>query len=488
LNKDPRDTVRAALAAFQAKDRDGAADLIRELVRTRAPINTTWGPISRMAKSIGEANLAIAAARIHAANAPADNSRRIELAATLAAFGRTDEALQLAHDLVRAVPDDPMTHHFLGVTLSQIGQGNEALPHLRRAIALQPHLAESWLSVAALKRFTADDPEYARLRLTVERSPPTDAATRGALLYALGKALDDIGDVDAAFAAYSQGAALIKTTQPADPTLGPTFRQEVTQGFNQAFLDRLEPSGLSSDRPIFVLGLPRSGTTLMEQIFVAHSAVKEGGEIGLFRHAAMAISSFTPAIIREFVDKHPRPAGVWRRMGETYLHLLDERFGPQGRIVDKSLSAPRMLGVLAHVFPNARFIWMKRDVGAVAWSCFRTRFSNGQDWSWSLTDIANNFRLVDALHAHWTRLFPDRILTVPYEELVADPETWIPRALAHAGLQDEPQTRNFHEVKRVVVTASVAQVRRPLYKGSSEAWLRYAKHLQPFFDAYQRPV
>jgi hypothetical protein len=224
--------------------------------------------------------------------------------------------------------------------------------------------------------------------------------------------------------------------------------------------------------------MPRSGSTLVEQILAAHSAVVGGAELGAFRVAAMTLPDFLPSSIADFAASAPR---AWTRLGATYLHLLDERFGASGRIVDKTLNHAKSLGVIAQALPNARFIWMQRHPMATAWSCFRTHFGVGLNWSWSLAHLAFYSRLMENWHEHWTRQFPERILSVPYEDLVVNPEQWIPRVLAHAGLTDESQVRSFHANTRVVQTASTAQVRRPLDSSAIDRWRVYEKHLAPFF-------
>jgi len=165
---------------------------------------------------------------------------------------------------------------------------------------------------------------------------------------------------------------------------------------------------------------------------------------------------------------------------------LDERFGKAGRVVDKTLNHSRFLGLIAQVLPNARFIWLRRHPAGIAWSCFRTRFAKGVDWTRSLTDIARHFKGEDRLHAHWSAVLGDRLLTVPYEDLVSDPDTWMRRIIEHAGLDWEDGVRDFHKTDRAVTTASFAQVRKPMYSSSKEAWRRYETHLKPFFDEYGR--
>jgi hypothetical protein len=165
--------------------------------------------------------------------------------------------------------------------------------------------------------------------------------------------------------------------------------------------------------------------------------------------------------------------------------MLEQRFGRGGRIIDKTLNHSLFLGFILHALPNAKVIWMRRDPQDTAISCFRSFFGTGTiPWSCSLADIGWHFRLEDALHAHWTRIFPERILTVPYEGLATDPRTWITRILEAAGLDLEPAPFTPHLQKRSVQTVSVAQVREPITAASVGAAEKYRAHLQPFRDAY----
>lgn len=486
LTSDPRTVVSQALAAFQSKDRDRTAELIAELVRTRPQLGTTWGPIARMANAIGEATSAIAAMRLHAANAPDDRERQLELANVFESNNRQIEALEEGRRLRDRWPGHPSTHHFIGHVLAQLGRGDEALESLRAALKLYPVAADSWLTLSTLKTFTAGDTEFAALEWAVDKLRTSGDKDLGTLLYAYGKALDDLGEQRRAFDVYREGAAIIGRDHPYNLDENLSLLDETRRMFDRSFPERLHPSSVRTGTPIFVVGLPRSGTTLMEQILVSHSAVREGAEAGVFRHAAMALPNFRPASMLE-LNEDPRWKGdVWSRIGKAYLHLLDERFGPgDGLLVDKTLTHAKWIGPIAHVLPEARFIWMRRDPGAIAWSCFRTRFARGINWSWSLTDMGRHFHFMDQMHAHWSSVYDDRVLSIRYEDLVADPETWIPRALAHVGLRDEPQTRHSHDVARVVRTASLAQVRKPIYQTSVGGWRAYEAELSPFFDAYR---
>ena len=479
--------VNQALEAFKARDRDRAAGLLGQVVALNPPLGGSWGPVSRLANAVGEVSIAIAAAERHAAVDPSNPTPRLNLGQMLAHNGRQHQAQTVGEALVRDQPQNPAAWHFLGTCTAQLGDNAGAIRDLRHSIALPRSgvgAAWAWLAITGAKTFKPGDPDIAAMQSLLNglgRAPP-DIEARSALQYALGKAWDDVGEIDKAFAAYADGAAIVDASRKVDPEETDAFVDDVIAGFDTGMLARLPKSKVTSTRPIFVLGLPRSGTTLVEQILVSHADVLDGAELNLFRVAAMPIRSFVPDAIEAFATADPTS---FDRIGRAYLHLLDERFGPEGRVVDKTLNHSRYLGLIHAVLPNARFIWLRREPAGIAWSCFRTRFARSVDWSWSLAAIGRYFRGEDRLHAHWTQVMGDAILTVPYEDLVTDPDAWIPRIVAHAGLPWQDGLKDFHKTERAVSTASFAQVRRPMYTSSKEAWRRYETHLKPFFDAYR---
>jgi hypothetical protein len=334
--------------------------------------------------------------------------------------------------------------------------------------------------LSKVRTFADGDPEIAELKAALARSGNSGA--RGGMFYALGKMLDDAGRHEEAFAAFAEGAALIGGESPYASASVKQLLHETVANFTPAFLAELDRSTIDSRKPIFVMGMPRSGTTLAEQILASHPGVIGGGEHFLLNCAAMGVPHFTPNAMRAYAARNAG-GNAWTKVGATYLRLLDDQFGQSQHIVDKSL-APFSVGAIAHTFPNARIIWMKRDPAAVAWSCFKTRFTDGLGWSWSFERIADYFKIHDALHAHWTKLFPDKILTVSYADLVGAPDAWIRRLQAHAGLTEGDQTRSFQRVERTVRTASAVQVRKPIYTSADEAWRPYSRHMSGFFETY----
>jgi Tfp pilus assembly protein PilF len=481
-----RDLLSAALKAFEGGDRDGATALLTRLDAENPSLGDSWGAVARLADTLGEYALGLSAVRRFVAASPHDASRRLEYGAFLARNGRVEGAMETTRAFLQHTTVTASLMLLIGTCRAQLGQTDLALEELRQVLALKPTPAEAaaaWLAISDLKRFTVGDADIAAMEALAgftKASPPT------ALLYALAKAYDDVGQIDAAFETYARGANTVRSQRPFSATAWSAFVDQVVADFTAETLDRLPASGVESDRPIFVLGLPRSGTTLVEQILVSHSGVMNGAELNLFGTATMALGGYAPADVQRF-NQRPGADTAWAGFGQAYLHLLEERFGPEGRVVDKTLSHTRMVGLIRHVFPNARFLWLRRDPGDNALSCFRTHFAGGVPWSWSLADIGQHFADEDRLHRHWITQFPDAILTVPYEALVSDPDIWIDRILSHCGLAFEPQVRHFNLTERAVATTSAHQVRQPLYKSAIGSWKRYGSHMAPFFDAYETP-
>lgn len=477
----------AAVKALEARDRDGAALFVRSLVEENPPLGDTWGSVSRLASTLGEVSIAVTAARRYMREAPGDRERRLFAGAVMASHGQVENAIETVASAASRYPNDPSLRHFLGTCRAQLGQPSLAIRELRQSLSVQRMAAAAvtWVTLADLKTFAPGDPDLVALQHLIDALKGIDDM-QGAALFALGKALDDTGDTEGAFQAYDRGAALLATTRPYDAQSARTFVDRMIAGSTPAHQASLPQSRASSARPIFVLGAPRSGSTLVEQMLVSHSAVNGGAEVNLFQRAAMAMGSLLPDDQAAFT-RQPNADSAWTSIGEAYLHLLNERFGSDGRVVDKTLNHSRLVGMIASVLPGAKFVWLRREPAATAWSCFKTHFSEGLDWTWSQEAIAGYLRDEDRLHAHWTALMPDAILTVPYECLVTDPNNWVPKILSHCALEMEAATLDFQNTRRAVQTASVSQVRRPLYTDAVEGWRRYESHLRPFLDAYRAP-
>lgn len=471
-------TLDQAERRLRAGDAAGAAEAVRQAVA-----NGEAGDLVRavqLAQTLGDVFAAVEAGRRHLAAAPEDAVRVLWLADLVALSGDVDEALALAERSASLDPSYAEARYYAGTYKAQLGAFDEAIALFRQAAELKSTLTPAWEQIAPLKRFARGDADLAAMEALDARLGGAGAETRGPLLYALGKAYDDLDDPDRAFDCYERAGRLLSSVRPYDARPYEALAQR-QQAFDRAFISR-QQRGHPRDRPIFVTGLPRSGTTLVEQVLSSHSEVGGGAEVNLFRLAALGLGDTTPAGI----DRWLAAGGSWDELGGDYLALLERRFGPGGRIVDKTMNNTLWLGAVHLALPSSPLIWVTRDPADVAWSCFRNNFVYGQEWTYSLAQIARHMRIIEGLHAHWEAVLGDALLTVPYEALVADFDGWTRRILDHCGLAWEDGVRDFHSRKRAVATASLAQVRQPIFDRSIGAWRRYETHMQPFFEAYER--
>lgn len=476
--------ILLAIDALKACDRESAAALLQDELRLGSPTGERWRSVSRLAGQIGEVDIAVEAARRYASTPPPSLERSLQYWSELAQQGRTREARDHLAALPANLRRQPNVLHLLGTIAGQDGDFGEAEQLYREALTQTALLPQTWFALAMIKTFAPGDPDLAAmegLRPAMEKAEPS---IRARFLYGLAKAWHDCGEHDRAFALYSEGAALRRREERWDPGALERFVGALIRDFTPDRMAELMPSE-NNRRALFVNGLPRSGTTLVEQILVSHSAVADGGELNLLRAALIPAGdrSFEGAL-RYQQRMHGRQA-PWGELAESYFRMLKMRFGTTELVVDKTLGHSHFMGLLVHMLPGARVVWMRRDSEDNALSCFRTYFTSSVPWSWSLEDIGRFFRLEDQLHAHWAAMFPEQILTVDYQQLASDPGEWIPRIARHCGLELEPSMLQPHRTKRGVLTASVQQVRSPITKARIGLSAGYRDQLGPFRAAYR---
>jgi hypothetical protein len=466
--------------AIRARDRAEIIRLAERLLEQRTRLDEQWFGVAHVLVRTGEVALAVSAAERGVEECGASGSARFQLAHVLSIVGRQDDAIPLVSAIPPGQLNSVQRDHFLGTCALETG--NFELGRTAFEAVLKSWLGSgaTWLSLAALP---PEDDGVLLERLNAAR--PTIMATAADSIarwhYAKGTVLDRLGRTGEAFAEFASGAGLVKAARTYDPDadrreaamLATEFTSDAVSGFaGQVATD--------TSRAVLVTGLPRSGTTLVEQILTSHSTMSGGGEMPFGSILTREVGGNSLSQLESFAAEH----GV-DELARLYLHLGDERFGQGRRFVDKGLGASRDLGILASVLPEAPIIWLRRDPLDCAWSCFRTYFSGGIEWSWSLADIAQHFGAEDHLFDHWRGVLGKRMLVLSYEELVADPETQIGAILDHVGLDSEPAMAATHLTQRAVTTASVTQVRQPVYETSVGAAKPYRDHLKPFVDAYR---
>jgi Tfp pilus assembly protein PilF len=377
-------------------------------------------------------------------------------------------------------PNNPGAHNELGKVLKDQGQLDQALASFDRALALNPDLAEAHYNRATLKTFGRGDADLAALEALAARG---DRLPSGKMIYvhfALGKALDDAGEHDRAFQQWLLGGSLKRKELIHDESSNRQLFERVAQVFDAKLLERSSVVGNSPAAPIFILGMPRSGSTLVEQILASHPQVHAGGELqNLARVAFAAYDANGQAIVYpEYVPRlGPDSLG---RLGQAYLASLPTL--PTGKtwITDKAPGNLFYAGLIRMALPGAKIIHTVRDPIDTCISCFSTLFTNGHQFSYELTELGRYYRQYSNLMDHWRSVLPaGAMLDVVYENVVDNLEEQARRLVEYCGLPWDDRCLSFHETSRPITTASSVQVRRPLYRNSLARWRRYESHLGP---------
>ena len=420
--------------------------------------------------------------RLRAAE-PDETGYRNLHAACLAMVGDYERAIALYETLLAASPDLPRVWLSLGHSLRTAGRRTDAVAAYKRAIDLEPGLGDAYWSLANLKTEPFSPQDEAAMASRLEDAKGEDAFQ---LLFALGKAAEDRADFATAFARYAEGARLRRLQAPYDAKETSEAAAKAKALFTAPFFaTRAAPDGGPAD-PIFVIGLPRSGSTLIEQILASHSEVEgtmELPEIGALvrdfvRAANKGAASAYPEILAEL-----RPEQL-SSLRDAYLDRTRayRKLG-KARFIDKMPNNFRHLGLIHLILPNATIIDARRHPMSACFSAFKQHFARGQNFSYDLGDLGRYYRDYVELMAHFDEVLPGRIHRVIYEDMVEDTEGEIRRLLDYCGLAFEPACLRFHENERAVRTASSEQVRRPIFRDGLDQWRRYETWLGPLKDA-----
>jgi len=474
--------LKIAAAAFksalQAQDRPVLVAAAHRLVALEAPLGPQWRGLVQEVFRWGELNLALEALNIwHRQGTPAP-AVNYEKAVLLSLSGLTDRAARLAEALPEDFPTPVANAYLRGSLAVGLGRADVGARHFRRAVEVRPDSGRSWLGLVQTGK--AGERDRQTMQALAAGHAFEDHEDHAALENALGLVEERQGDYASAFAHFARSTAIVRGQRPyskADNEQSAGIAGSWRAHDPQARDDSRAPG---KRKPIFVTGLPRSGTTLVQQILTAHSAVDGGAELGLAIQTEATVGGFSPA---DF-DAYRAAGGSVDELGDTYLRLVAERLPGEAAFVDKSLNQSRSLGPFALLFPEAPVIWLRRDPLDNAWSIFRTWLSRSAVSGWSLEDIAHHMKLEDALFEHWSSELGDRLLAVPYADLVDRPEEWIERITRHCGLAVEPEQLEFHRGGSGVSTASAMQVREPINRRGIGSAERYRPFLRPFIDAY----
>lgn len=412
--------------------------------------------------------------------AEADNN----LGVSLHALGREAEAITHFTKALAKKSDYADAHGNLGLALESIGRIDEAARAFENAIEHAPTTARFYRWLFHCKRAIADDPQLGAMMALAQRMASLSQSEQIELHFALGKVFADLEQYDLSFRHLLEGNALKRQeiSYHEAETLGMFDRLRAV--FSPELMLSKRGLGNRSAEPVFIVGMPRSGTTLIEQILASHPGVFAAGELSDFNQAVKWLTGKLGAHLQFLEQIKALTAEDLVSMGSRYLCGIRNLAPNAERITDKALSNFRLVGLIHLALPNARIIHIRRDPIDTCVSCFSTLFAEGQSFAYDLSELGHYYRAYEQLMDHWRAVLPEGVmLEVSYEELVGDLEGQSKRMVAHCGLTWDEACLAFYKTQRPVKTASAPQVYQPLYNTSIGRGNRYGDLLQPLLDA-----
>ena len=506
------DTARSLLAAGKL---DEAEHATRSLIATNAADPRAWHLLSLVAAKRGRLIEALTCIGHAVAIEPDDAGLRLQQGQYLIANGQRREALDVAMSLAGATHSRADWNDALGTLFTLCDEPSRALPFFRAAVRQSPNDSRYHYNLAAVQRMTGDlaDAE-ATLDSVIARQPANayayytrsdlrtqsrqsnhvaemidaldrhvrHAGDRILLCYALGKELDDIGDYPQAFHYFKRGADAQRALFTYDVRDDTAAMDRIMERHTAEMV--ANAAGFDSDEPIFVIGLPRTGTTLVEQVVSSHSQVFGAGEL----------QAFPLAVINAVKELYGRPVGKLElvelslrldpeRLGRGYLEATRPQTGKTRHFVDKQPSNYLYAGLIGRALPRARLIVVSRDPVDSCFAMYRALFTGAYPFSYTLAELAAYYAAWHRLIRHWQAILGHRLLVVRYEDLVQRFEATARRMTEHCGLAWEDRISSFHAHARTVTTASATQVRRPVYASSVGKWRNYEEQLAPLLQA-----
>lgn len=411
-----------------------------------------------------------------------NNAKALRAKATaLSQTGHYEQAIAIYEALLARAPQLPPIWLSYGHVLKTVGRLEDAVAAYRRALTLAPDLGEAWWSLGNLKTVSLVQSDVQDMAAALA-SPVLDPNSRFHLHFALGKALEDTGQVEECFSHYSAGNRIRRSMIAYDPELVTAEVHRSRAFFTPTFFAERHEAGCPAADPIFVLGLPRAGSTLVEQILASHSQVEGTAEL-----------PYIPTLARQLIAKRwKRPNAsypqVLAEIGPDALRALGEEYLDRARahrrtnrpfFIDKLPNNWADIGFIHLILPNARIVDVRRHPLSCCFSNFKQHFARGQAFSYSLEEVGRYYRDYVSLLRHFDKVLPGRVHRVIYERLVQDPEREVRALLRHLGLDFEEACLRFYENERAVRTASSEQVRQPIYRGGLNQWKTFEPWLGP---------
>jgi tetratricopeptide (TPR) repeat protein len=397
---------------------------------------------------------------------------RIGLGLTLIFLGRIRDAKARFEKVLKAAPGEIDALFGMGLIAKVEGRFEEAEALFNRVLKRRPKMVVAWAELATLKKMTRADGDWLRsVKELVDAgvNPREEASLR----FSIGKYYDDIGESREAFHSFEAANTLLKNFAIKYNRKGrEDFIDDMGRVYTKDAIGAVGERNPGSAKPVFIVGMPRSGTSLAEQILASHPSVVGAGEMDFWN---AFVRTHESEVRGGLLDPATR-----NKLGEDYLHSLENRGGEGSRVIDKTPVNSDYIGIIFSVFPNARFIYMERDPIDTCLSCYFQEFGTGLNFTMDLSDLGHYCKGHRKLFKHWQSVLPtDNLLVVPYEELVLHPEEWTRKMLDFLGLDWHDDCLSFQNTQRVVVTASTWQVRQKIYTNAIGRSQPYQKFLGP---------
>jgi tetratricopeptide (TPR) repeat protein len=478
-----------ALASLQTGDVARAVECYEHAIRLRPDYAEAYSNLGNTLREQGQAEAAVAACeqalRLRPESAEAANNLGLALQET----GQVEAAVEHYRNALQIRPHFADAANNLATAMKELGRLEEAAAEYRRALKLNPNHPLVYYNLSQLVadgRTTLHPEEFDRLKALVDRALGSPVE-RSVLNFALAAVLETQGSYDEAFHYYRRANDLRKQyllglNRAFDVAKHVARVDAIIDSFDEAYFESVHGWGADSELPVFILGMPRSGTTLVEQILASHPEVFGAGELGEMPRLMHGLATQAGNEKRYAPPRPLRSRVVADELGTGYLQHIQALGGPAQRVTVKTLENYLHLGIIATLYPRARVIYCRRDPLDVCVSCYCQNFQ-GSDFSWSLEDIGVYYRQVERLMKHWQGVLPIPIHEVRYEELIEKPEPITRALLDFCGLPWHPRCLAFFNNPRPVRTSSTVQVRKPLSKKSIGRWRRFESYLGPLMAA-----
>jgi tetratricopeptide (TPR) repeat protein len=488
VREDP-DNVDAlrCLASIYMREEGRVSDaeaLLRRATVLAPGFPPPWTLLANLLREAGRHREAIDCFRTLTSLEPANPAAWAGLGATYAHVGEVQKSIDAYNRSLALNRDVAVVHMGYGHVLKTAGDQSRALEAYRAAIRLRPDFGEVYWSMANLKVFRFESEEVAAMEEQVARTDLSESADVH-FRFALGKAYEDQGDHEAAWHYYDTGNQRQRKRVSHDPVANEVRHEEIIETFSREFLESRAGAGFDAPDPILIVGLPRSGSTLIEQILASHSQVEGTAELPTLSRVADSIGRYRrdqvayPKAVLELRTKD------FRAYGQQYIEeTRNFRSTSRPFFTDKLPNNFSHVGLMHLILPNAKIINARRHPCDSCLGSYRQLWGEGQHFTYDMTELAAYYRQYHATMKHWHEVLPGKVLDVHYEETVTDLETQVRRILAYCGLPFEDGCVRFHETRRAVKTASSEQVRQPIYTDALGYWRRYEKHLGLWLEEF----